>query len=142
MDDGQVIPGLNEGYTLAGAKIMEWTSGMVMAMLSSELLHVRMSTSGPLMIIIALGTTLGLASMRRGFPDEERGLRNACMVALGFEPPGIPAPAQFRSYWSGAPVRSLPEKCYFEELNLESIIGKTAEDDTGSIFLRREATEQ
>ena len=113
-----------------------------MAMMSSELLHVKMSTSGPLMIIVALGTTLGLASIRRGFPDEERGLRNACMVAMGFEPPGIPAPAQFRSYWSGAPVKSLPEKSYFNELNLDEVVGKTVEDDPGSIFLAKKNEEE
>lgn len=138
MDDGQVIPGLNEGYTLAGAKIMEWTSGMVMAMMSSELLHVKMATSGPLMILIALGTTFTMASLRRGFPDEERGLCNACMVALGFEPPGIPSPAQFRSYWSGAPVRGLPDKSYFVELGLIDVIGKDEEGDAGSIFLAKD----
>jgi hypothetical protein len=137
MDDGQVIPGLNEGYTLAGAKVMEWASGLVMAMISSELMQVNVATSGPMMIIVALGSVFSLAALRRGFPDEERGLRNSCMVALGFEPPGIPAPAQFRDYWSGAPMRAAPENSYFVQLNLEEVLALKSDEEHGSIFLQK-----
>lgn len=119
MDEGYTIVGLNEGWTLGGARMMEWVSGFVMAMITQELLHIKISTSGPLMIVVVLLTALSLAALRKQFPDEERGLRNAAMVALGFEPPGIPSPASFKPYWSGAPVRELPETSYFKSLQLE-----------------------
>lgn len=137
MDDGQVIPGLNEGYTLAGARIMEWVSGMMIAMISQELLQINIATSGPLMIVLTLGGVFSLAAARSAFPDEERGLRNSCMVSLGFAPPGIPTPAQFRSYWSGAPLRSFPKESYFCELNLEEVLEYRSESEADSIFLGR-----
>lgn len=136
MDDGQVIPGLNEGYTLAGAKIMEWVSGLMISMIAQELLQVNIATSGPLMIVMALGGVFAMAGARKAFPDEERGLRNSCMVALGFAPPGIPTPAQFRPYWSGAPLRSQPKESYFAQLSLGEVLDSQAEADTGSIFVR------
>lgn len=137
MDDGFTIAGLNEGWTLGGARVMEWCSGFVMAMISQELLHINISTSGPLMIVIVIMTTFTLAALRRQFPDEERGLRNAAMVGLGFEPPGLPSPAAFKPYWSGAPVRTLPEKSYFVSLDLDVLFEANATGkDRGSIFLK------
>ena len=136
MDDGETIAGLNEGWTLGGARVMEWVSGFVMAMISTELLQLKMGTSGPLMAVVLIMTTFSLAALRRQFPDEERGIRNAAMVGLGFEPPGIPSPAAFKPYWSGAPLRSLPEKSYFVSLNLSDLFDETIEKDLGSIFLK------
>lgn len=130
------ISGLNEGWTLGGARVMEWTSGFVMAMISTELLHLKMGTSGPLMAVVLIMTTFSLAALRRQFPDEERGIRNAAMVGLGFEPPGIPTPAAFKPYWSGAPVRELSEKSYFVSLKLSDLFDETIEKDHGSIFLK------
>jgi len=140
MDDGYTISGLNEGWTLAGARVMEWVSGLVMAMIVPELLHIKMATSGPLMIVVILATTFTLAGLRRQFPDEERGLRNAIMVGLGFEPPGIPSPAIFKPFWSGAPVRELPEKSYFKALNLKVLFEKDSGTDHGSIFFKNPVT--
>ena len=37
MDDGYVIPSLNENWTFAGAKPMEWISGLMAALIFSEL---------------------------------------------------------------------------------------------------------
>ncbi len=136
MDDGYTIAGLNEGWTLGGARVMEWVSGFVMAMISTELLHLKMGTSGPMMAVVLIMTTFSLAGLRRQFPDEERGIRNAAMVGLGFEPPGIPSPAAFKPYWSGAPVRALSEKSYFVNLNLADLFDETIEKDSGSIFLK------
>lgn len=136
MDDGYTIAGLNEGWTLGGARLMEWVSGFVMAMITQELLHIKMANSGPLMIIVVVATTFTLAGLRRGFPDEERGLRNAAMVGLGFEPPGLPAPAVFKPFWSGAPVRNLPGKTYFKTLELDVLfVPDAANLDRGSMFL-------
>ncbi len=135
MDDGFVIPGLNEGYTLAGAKPMEWISGLVMGMLCQELLGLNLGTSGPIMIAIVLASTMFLAGARRGFPDEERGIRNVVMVSLGFEPPNMPAPADFRNYWSGAPLRNIATKTYYHQLGLEAVLHGEIEQDTGSIFI-------
>ncbi len=137
MDDGYVIPGLNEGYTLAGAKIMEWVSGIMMAMVLQSVLNINLARSGPLWVIIGLSTTFVLAASRRAFPDEERGLRNSCMVSLGFIPPGLPAPAIFRPYWSGAPLREQPRATYFSQLGLERVVGASQQqDDSGSIFIQ------
>lgn len=121
MDNGEEIQALNESWTLAGAKLGEWISGLVMCMVSSEAFNVKGGTSAPFFGIVLLGTTLGLAAVRRRFPDEERGVRNFCMVGLGFAPPGIPTPATLQPQWSGAPVRELPEKGYFRQLKLEAL---------------------
>ena len=120
MDDGYVIPALGEGWSFAGARVMEWMAGLIMAMLSSEL-FTNPVRSMPILIAIAIGTPLILASFRKQFPDEERGLRNAAMVALGFEPPGLPAPAPMQPIWSGAPLQRLSEECEFSTLNLHSL---------------------
>ena len=136
MDDGYVIPGLNEGYTLAGAKIMEWVSGITMAMVLQSVLNINLARSGPLWVVIGLGTTFMLAASRRAFPDEERGLRNSCMVSLGFIPPGLPAPSIFRPYWSGAPLRAQPRTTYFSQLGLENVENAAMpQEDSGSIFI-------
>ncbi|NDC38644.1 MAG: hypothetical protein EBZ48_11410, partial [Proteobacteria bacterium] len=127
----------NEGYTLAGAKLMEWVSGMMLAMIAQELLQINIATSGPLMIVMALGGVFSLAAARSAFPDEERGLRNSCMVALGFAPPGIPTPAQFRPYWSGAPMRQQPKESYFSQLGLDDVLAPHLDGEGESVFLGR-----
>ena len=53
------------------------------------------------------------------FPDEERGVRNAMMTAFGFTPLGIPAPARLQPFWSGAPLRKLPEDWKFSRCHLD-----------------------
>jgi hypothetical protein len=126
MDDGYVIPGLNEDYTLAGAKIMEWLSGCTMALVLQELLFTNTARSMPLIIAIVLITTFSMATARRKFPDEERGLRNVVMLAIGVPPPGIPTPAPLQPYWSGGPVREFAEASYFTQLNLGELFTEEA----------------
>ena len=120
MDNGEVIPGLNESWTFAGAKVNEWLAGFVMFMMSGELAF-GWGPSMPLNLIIFVSTTLVMASLRKIFPDEERGMRNAAMMFCGFAPPGIPKPALLEPVWSGVPVRKLREDSKWCALNLSEI---------------------
>lgn len=121
MDDGHVIPGLNEEWSFAGAKLMEWMTGLTTAFLVSSLIE-KPATAMPLLVIILIGTTLSLSNLRKRFPDEERGVMNLVMTSLGFQPIGIPAPAKLQPRWSGGRISELPERCLFIELKLDSII--------------------
>jgi hypothetical protein len=121
MDDGHVIPGLNEEWSFAGAKLMEWMTGLTSAFLASTLIE-KPATAMPLLVIILIGTTLSLSNLRKRFPDEERGVMNLVMTSLGFQPIGIPAPARLQPRWSGGRISKLPNRCLFVELDLDSII--------------------
>lgn len=123
MDDGYVIPGLNEDWTLGGAKLFEWIAGISMALVFSEIFLTKMARSMPLLGLVLVMTTFGLAALRRRFPDEERGIRNAGMVALGICPPGLPAPSALQPIWSGSPNRALHEESYFMQLGLDKLWG-------------------
>jgi hypothetical protein len=123
MDSGDVIPCLNEDWTFAGCKLMEWMAGLTMALMVGASLH-KPANAMPFLVLIMIGTTLVIAMMRKRFPDEERGVRNLCMVNLGFEPIGIPAPSKLQPVWSGAPVRELSGKSLFRQLELEKVINK------------------
>jgi hypothetical protein len=129
MDNGEEIPRLNDNYTFMGAGIPEWIAGFASFMIASEMFFKgALATSMPFLLIIWVGTTAGLATLRSRFPDEQRGVRNFFMTMCGFEPPGIPAPAPLQPYWSGAPLRELREKCEFSELNLADLF---PEEDPG-----------
>lgn len=120
MDNGEVIPGLDENWTFAGANLVEWMSGGVMFLIAAECVD-KISRWMPVLVMVMIGTTLGLASLRKMFPDEERGLRNKIMSVLGLIPPGIPAPSNIQPVWSGAPARSLKANSQFEALKLHEI---------------------
>ncbi len=94
MDSGQVIPGLNQSWTLGGAKVMEWMSGFLACIIFQELFLDSASRSMPIVMAIWVLTTYSLAAMRRSFPDEEIGLRNKLAVTLGVCPPNLPPPSQ------------------------------------------------
>jgi hypothetical protein len=121
MDNGEEIPGLNEDWMFAGAKLFEWMAGFMSMLIASELFVGNASRSMPILVMVMVGTTFGLASLRRSFPDEERGVRNLLMITLGFEPPGIPRPSKIQPVWSAAPLRELKEKTNFSQLGLEEI---------------------
>lgn len=127
MDNGEVIAGLNEEWNFMGAKLMEWVAGLMMFMLSGDL-FIGWGKSMPLLMMIWLGTTLSLASMRRIYPDEERGLMNNLMVYFGVVPPKIPAPAVLQPIWSAAPQRELKAGCHFYTLKLEEIFPESVTD--------------
>ena len=119
MDNGEVIPGLNESWTLGGAKLGEWMAGFMALIIASEVLFTdKLAKSMPALMLIWVGTTFGMAALRRMYPDEERGLRNQAMVAIGVPPPGIPLPAQLQPYWSGFPAKDIDPKSEFAQLNL------------------------
>jgi hypothetical protein len=121
MDDGQVIPGLNEEWSFAGAKLMEWMTGVTTAFLVSTLIE-KPATAMPLLVIVLIGTTLSLSNLRKRFPDEERGVMNLVMTSLGFQPVGIPAPARLQPRWSGGRIARPSEKCLLVELQLDAIV--------------------
>lgn len=127
-DNGEVIPGLNEDWTFAGAKMMEWVSGLVMMMLVSEiLLKGNIGKEMPLLLMVWIGTTLTMATLRKNYPDEERGLANAALSQCGFHPPGIPAPAALQPVWSGAPIRGLDKNTAFLKLGFDELFPEEEE---------------
>ena len=140
MDNGEVIPGLNEDWTFAGCKAMEWAAGFVMMLVFSELFFTKPAKQMPYLMTVWMMTTLTLASVRRQFPDEERGLRNYLMTALGFCPPYIPAPARLQPLWSGAPMRKMDEKNKLVSLGLDKVLDQKlhGEEDDGAVSEERE----
>lgn len=122
MDDGQVIPGLNENWTFAGAKPMEWACGLVSALVFSELFVANAGKSMPIILIIMVSIPMSLAMWRQCYPDEERGLRNHIMSMMGLEPPDIPRPSLLQPVWSGHPMEELKEKSEFMQLGLDLIL--------------------
>ncbi|RIL06145.1 MAG: hypothetical protein DCC75_11090 [Proteobacteria bacterium] len=121
MDNGEVIPGLNEDWTLGGAKLFEWIAGFTMLIVCSELLFDNVGRHMPHLLIIWVTTTFSLAALRRTFPDEERGIRNFCLTTVGIEPPDIPAPASLQPYWSGAPKRAMSADTEYNRMGLAAI---------------------
>lgn len=128
MDNGEVIPGLNDGWTFLGAKLMEWVSGLIMAMLVGQMFGLK-PTDFPFFAAAVIGTTFGMRNIRNKFPDEEKGIANMVATSLGFAPPKIPKPASIQPIWSGAPLKTLDEKKEFMELGLaQAIAYEEAED--------------
>ena len=116
-DDGEVLQGLDEDWTFMGANAMEWACGLVVFVLIS-LFADSPARAMPFMLLGWVLTTTTLAAMRRSFPDQERGVRNAVCVACGFPPPGIPAPSVMQPLWSGSPSRELQQNTKFVQLGL------------------------
>lgn len=119
-DDGEVLQGLDEKWTFMGANAMEWACGLVVFLLIS-LFADSPARAMPFMLLGWVLTTTTLAALRRGFPDQERGVRNAVATACGFPPPGIPAPSALQPVWSGAPAKKLPPDSRFVELGLDTM---------------------
>ena len=120
MDSGDVIPGLNEDWTFAGCKPFEWLSGFMTSFLAANMLD-KPATAMPMLVVVWVGTTLGLALLRKRFPDEERGVRNLFMLSCGFPPTGIPTPAKLQPVWSGGPIQEVNKKSLYAQLNLEEL---------------------
>lgn len=129
MDNGEVISGLNDGWTLGGAKLMEWVSGFMSMMIASSILKMNVTAWAPVLALGAFFVTMSLAKLRREFPDEEKGVANLCMSSLGFAPPGIPKPAKIQPYWSASPIRELKETCDFMYLGLDEVFFSKEENE-------------
>ena len=127
MDSGDVIPGLNEDWTFAGARPAEWMAGFMTSFLAANMVD-KPAQWMPVLVMIWIGTTLGLALLRKKFPDEERGVRNIAMVTFGFEPPGIPAPSKLQPLWSGAPIKAVKEDCLYAQLGLDELRDRPSQD--------------
>lgn len=128
MDDGHVIPALNEDWSFAGAKLMEWMAGLTTAFLCSNLFE-KPAHYMPLLVIIMIGTTLMLMTLRKRFPDEERGVMHLFMTTCGFAPPGIPAPSKIQPRWSGGRIAGMKSTCLYVQLGLDAVVNKPREDD-------------
>lgn len=129
MDNGHVIPSLNEDWSFAGAKLMEWMAGLMAAMLVSLLFDQgKVGQAMPLLVATLIGTALFLSTLRRRFPDEERGVRNLIMTVCGFPPPGIPAPSRLQPRWSGGRMLELSPMCLFKQLELDQVLERVKEE--------------
>jgi len=127
MDDGHVIPALNEDWSFAGAKLMEWMAGLTTAFLASTAVE-KPAVWMPFLVLIMIGTTISLATLRKRFPDEERGVMNLLMTTCGFAPPGIPIPARLQPRWSGGRIFTLNEKSLYMQLELDETIKMAQEE--------------
>ena len=117
-DDGEVLQGLDETWTFMGANAMEWACGLVVFFLIS-LFADSPARAMPFMLLGWVLTTTSLAALRRSFPDQERGVRNALAVACGLNPPSIPAPSSLQPVWSGCPLKEVPRKCKLRQMGLD-----------------------
>lgn len=117
-DDGEVLQGLDENWTFMGANAMEWACGLVVFLLIS-LFADSPARAMPFMLLGWILTTTTLAGLRKSFPDQERGVRNAVATACGFPPPGIPLPSALQPVWSGSPKKAIEENSKFVELGLD-----------------------
>jgi hypothetical protein len=116
-DDGEVLQGLDENWSFMGANAMEWGCALAVFMLIS-LFADSVARAMPFMLLGGIITAVTLASMRKSFPDQERGVRNAVSTFFGFPPPGIPAPSKLQPLWSSAPLREIPKNSRFIQLGL------------------------
>ncbi len=122
MDNGEVIQGLNEDWTLGGAKATEWMAGFMAFMVAQELIfHGPAPRYMPVLLAIWISATFTMAALRSRYEDEERGLRNQAMVAMGLPPPGLPTPAALQPFWSATPIKALKPECELLQLGIDPI---------------------
>lgn len=120
MDNGEVIPNLDKPWEFLMARIHEWLSGMIFALIVNEIFLTDAINAMPLIFGIMVLSTYGLASARLKFPDGTRGFVNWCSVKIvGKAPTSIPAPSELQPVWSGAPIRRLKENTLFMQLGFD-----------------------
>jgi len=129
MDNGEVLQGVEEDWNFMGANIFEWGCGF-MAFIIIGLFAKNPVRAMPFMIGGSILCTTTLATMRRTYPDEQRGLRNALLTACGFVPPGLPAPASIQPVWSGAPMKVIPEETKFRKIGLDKLFPSFERDES------------
>jgi hypothetical protein len=129
MDNGEVIPGLDEDWTLGGANLLEWMAGFMALIIASEvIIPGKMTKNMPVLMAIWVGVTFGLAMLRKMYPDGQRGLMNRAMVLVGLCPPGLAPPAELQPFWSGFPATELGERCKLRELGIDQAIDYIPEE--------------
>lgn len=119
-DDGEVLPGLDETWTFMGANAMEWAVGLVVFIMIGSFARTPASAM-PMMLAGWIFTTATLASTRKLYPDEQRGVRNAILTSCGFPPPDVPSPAAIQPVWSAAPLREIDPESKFSKLGLDKL---------------------
>ena len=79
-DNGDVLPGLDDQWEFLGATVKEWMIGFSMFIVISVLApDGRVGTMIPFMVIGWVATSYTFASLRKIFPDQEKGIRNYFM---------------------------------------------------------------
>lgn len=120
VDAGEVLPGLHETWTFLGANALEWGAGLIVFLLIS-LFFENVAAGMPFMLLGWVLTTVQLAVLRKMYPDEERGVRNAFMSACGFPPIDIPPPSSMQHIWSATPLGELSKESRFVKLGLNDL---------------------
>ena len=128
MDNGEEIPLLNESWTFAGMKLNELMVGFMVMLMIMAISGAKAPSVMPIVFIAGVFSSFSAAALRRQFPDEERGVRNFCMVYMGFAPPGIPTPSTLQPFWSSGRVRTLKESTRYMELGLDEIFVEDEDD--------------
>ena len=128
-DGGEVLQGLEEEWTFMGANLMEWICGIVVFLMIGSISSSTVQAI-PFMIAGFILTATTLASLRRMFPDEHRGVRNMLTSALGLPPVDIPPPSALQPLWSGCPVRELSQKSQYVQLGLDELFPLHVDDLT------------
>lgn len=120
MDNGEVLQGIEEEWNFMGANIFEWGCGL-MAFIIISLFAKSPVRAMPFMLSGLVLTTTTIATLRKRYPDEHRGLRNAILTNCGFVPPDLPAPASIQPLWSGAPLKQVPKDIKFKKIGLDKL---------------------
>jgi len=119
MDNGEVIPNLDKPWEFLMARLHEWLSGMIFALIVNEILFTNTANAMPLIVSIMILSTYSLAMARLKFADGTRGFVNWCTVQMGVPPIGIPLPSALQPVWSGAPVRKLNTLSLYIDLGFD-----------------------
>ncbi len=129
-DNGEVLPDLDKPWTFLGATMTEWIIGFAVFVLISVFAQSgHVGRMIPFMLLGWVFTTYTLGSMRRLFPDGEKGLRNHFSTLIGVPPIGIPTPSKLQPVWSATPVKKLrplwskvyQKECDFIDIGLDKI---------------------
>ena len=129
MDNGDVLPDLDKPWTFVGATAMEWIIGFSMFVIVSTFApNGEYGAMVPFMVAGWVATTYTIASMRKIFPDQEKGMRNYFSTMAGVPPMGIPAPAILQPVWSATLVKELPENSEFMQIGLQHLFPVHEED--------------
>ena len=141
MDNGEVIQDIDQPWSFMQVRLMEWICGAVFALIV-QLFFKSPANAIPFMLVGVFAVAFSMAGVRKLYPDEERGLRNAFAVFLGIPPVGIPTPSKMQPIWSGGQIRDLKEDTNFKKLRLDYIFpyhvrDLIVEDDQVSVVSKK-----